>query len=311
MRFWRALAGALCGFGLAIAAGSAALAAPKVDQPYEIGFGDRMTTTVYLDGQGPFVFIIDTAASKTVLYEHVRARLDLKPLRDENIEIFGITGIATSVPYAVRELRLGDEALGPLEVVAVADPRRGQLAEPDGVLGLDVLTHYLVVLDRPNKRLKLFSPGSEPVPYIRWPGVPIEPRRLAEVSQEFWFFTARFEGEPSRALLDLGSGLTILNWQLARKLGFRENQFANPPDQIRDLLGRVSPIFILKELHVQVGQHKWASELAVVADARLFNLVQLSERPGSIVGAGLFKDDSIAIDFQGRRLRIAPGSRRY
>jgi hypothetical protein len=293
---------AICLF-LGFTAGAAAQAI--VDQPYVIGYGDRFTTAVYLNGQGPFTFVIDTAASKTVLYEHVRARLGLSPVRDEQITIFGLAGKGSSPPYAIAELRLADEKIGPLEVVVVGGTR-GPPAEPDGVLGLDVLTRYLLVFDRPASRLKLFAPDSKPAPYIDWPGLSLEPRPLLGVSQEFWFLEARFERKRSRALLDLGSGLTILNWPLARNLGFHESQFSRPPVQVQDLLGRVSPMFILKGLHAQLGNRRWSDHRAVVADARLFELVGLANRPASIVGAGLLKDESFAVDFARKRLHIAP-----
>ena len=59
-----------------------ATAAPLVDQPYRRGFGDRLITQVYINNQGPLDFLLDTAFSQTVLYEHVRSRLNLAPRSD-------------------------------------------------------------------------------------------------------------------------------------------------------------------------------------------------------------------------------------
>ena len=49
--------------------------------------------------------------------------------------------------------------------------------KPDGVLGLDVLARYFVVLDRDTMRLKLLAPGAASArPYEDWAQVQLTPR---------------------------------------------------------------------------------------------------------------------------------------
>ncbi|HLY54055.1 MAG TPA: aspartyl protease family protein, partial [Stellaceae bacterium] len=71
MRPWHLLP--MLGLAATVPAGAAAL----VDQPYAIAYGDRIATPAYVNGQGPFEFLLDTACSRTIIYNHVRRRLGL------------------------------------------------------------------------------------------------------------------------------------------------------------------------------------------------------------------------------------------
>ena len=59
---------------------SQAKAALPAEQPYSFDRHGRLLTTVYLDGQGPFQFVIDSASSRSLMFEHVRQRLNLSPV---------------------------------------------------------------------------------------------------------------------------------------------------------------------------------------------------------------------------------------
>ncbi len=47
--------------------------------PYRIGGDGRVSTDVFVNGQGPFNFLLDTASSRTMLFEHLRQQLGLTP----------------------------------------------------------------------------------------------------------------------------------------------------------------------------------------------------------------------------------------
>ena len=62
------------------------------EQPYRIASYGRMVTDVFINGQGPFTFLIDTASSRSLIFEHVRAQLGLAPSR---LTIWSSTGSMT------------------------------------------------------------------------------------------------------------------------------------------------------------------------------------------------------------------------
>jgi hypothetical protein len=284
---------------------SSAASAPLVDQPYRIGYGDRFTTKAQINGEGPFDLLLDTASSKTFIYAHIGRRLRLEPSEGAPITVHGIAGTTTSLPYMLRELRLSDERISNLAVAILPDPT-GNEAEPDGVLGVDVLERYFLALDRAAGRLNLYPRGATPEPYTTWPYVRLAPRRLAGLNVDFWFIDAVFGGRPARTLFDLGTGVTILNWPLARQLIRRKDMPAKSADGVRDALGKGLPGFRIQKLNVEIARRTWRDQIALVVDAPVLVQLELSRRPSAIVGANLLRDDSIAIDFEHQRLYIAP-----
>src|ERR1700761_4990690 len=81
------------------------------DLPYRIGGDGRVSTDVFVDGQGPFSFLLDTASSRTMLFEHLRQRLNLTPSEAGQLKVYAMNNIGTAVPVKPRELRLADRRI--------------------------------------------------------------------------------------------------------------------------------------------------------------------------------------------------------
>jgi hypothetical protein len=286
--------------------GNAQGAGALVDQPYAVAYGDRLTTEAYLDGQGPFTLLIDTASSQSVLFAHTASRLGLSPTGGPQITVHGIVDETQSAPFLVTELRLGEERIANVTVAVLADPAHKD-EEPDGVLGIDVLEHYFVAFDHRDRHLRLYERAAEaPTAYAQWPFVPMRPRRLKGLHVDFWFIDARYEGRPADTLIDLGTGVTILTWSLASRLVRRDQMPSKKSDEVRDALGKGVPAFRLEGLRIEFAGRTWTGRIALVVDAPIFRLLELGDRPTGIIGPGLLKDDSFALDFERRRLYVGP-----
>lgn len=295
---------------LALAApGGAAQARILADQPYRIGYHDRLATDVYIDGKGPFNFLIDTASSRTLIFEHVRAALDLKQSQTSLLTIYGINDVGSAVPVRPGGVSVGGETVKGLTLGVLPD--NNTVGEPDGILGTDFLSHYFVVLDRGAMRLKLLTPGSASARDFKgWSAADLTARPLKNFPIEFWYLDTRFNDRRLTALFDLGSAMTMLNWQAAEKLGVEQKRFAAfgpPPELLQDVLGKDAPAVKLYGLDVTVGGNKsWDRQDAMVADAPVFNYFDLDEKPAAIVGLGLLGGNSLAIDFAGGHLYVGP-----
>jgi hypothetical protein len=278
---------------------------PLVDQPYKVGFGDRFTTQVTINGQGPFELVLDTASSQTILFVHAGRRLGLVPEEGPDITVHGIADSVTSRPYRLRELRISQEVIAGLPIAILDDPDH-KPEEPDGVLGIDVLEHYFLAFESAQRRLKLYPRGVSPAAYQSWRHVRLSPRRLKGLKVDFWFVDARYSGKSATTLLDLGSGVTIITWDLARLLVRPQSMPRKNAELVRDALGKGFPAFRLDGLTIVIAGRKWPKQIALVADAPIFELLELAQRPSGIIGAGLLKDDSFTLDFEQKRLSIAP-----
>jgi predicted aspartyl protease len=275
-------------------------------QPYRLDRDGRLSTDVYLDGQGPFSFLIDTASSRTVIFEHVRARLELSRSQPQQLLVYGINTVAEALPVKPKELRLAGESIhGPTLAVLP-----GVSLGPDGVLGVDVLARYFVVLDREKMLLKLLPPGEESARgFARWTRAELMLRSLKNLPIQFWYLRTRFNGRSLTALFDMGAAITMLNWQAAERLGVRKARFAHygpPPTLLQDILGKHAPALRMDDLSIALSGKEWQKQTAIIADAPVFDFFDLEEAPAAIVGPGLLRDTSLAIDFAGRNLYVGP-----
>jgi len=110
---------------------------------------------VFVNGQGPFRFVLDTAASKTIIDRELAESLGL-PEGPEAMAL-GAGGLMPVRLTHLEELRLGDLSLRDLEVgVADLSAFREVLDVPvEGVLGSDVLEGLVITIDYRRKRLSL------------------------------------------------------------------------------------------------------------------------------------------------------------
>lgn len=293
-------------------AATLALTAPArallpAQQPYRLDPQGRLVTDVYVDGQGPFSFLIDTASSRTVIFEHVRARLDLPRSQPQQMMVYGINDVAEAIPVKPRELRVAGETVDGLTLAALPSARS---EGSDGVLGVDVLARYFVVLDREHMLLKLLPPGEASARGFRgWAQTELLQRPFKKFAIEFWYLRTRFNGEWLTALFDMGAGFTMMNWQAAQRLGVRKVEFARygpPPELLQDVLGKKAPAVQFDDISIAIAGKEWRKQLAIIADAPVFSYFDLEEAPAAILGPGLLRDTSLGIDFAGRRLYVGP-----
>ena len=276
-------------------------------QPYRIDASGRFVTAVMIDGKGPFSFVLDTAASRTLLYDHVQAQLGLPPSQPGDITVYGINTTASALPVkpgvlTVAGAQVTGLTLGVLPHVEVNTPG------VDGILGIDVLARYMLVLDRANMRFLLLDPdGKDAGDFRKWAGISLKPRPLRNIPIDFWYMTAEFGAVRLNALLDLGTGISMLNWPAAERLGVHKKDYHTPEAlsvALRDLLGTDEPVVKITGLTVSLNRQSWRNRTLVVANSDIFTHFNLDEEPAAILGADLLGDNSIAVDFAHHRLYI-------
>jgi predicted aspartyl protease len=280
------------------------------EQPYRIAHYGRLATDVYVNGQGPFTFLIDTASSRSLIFEHLRRKLNLGPSQPQQLIVYGINDVAQVMPVKPDRLTLAGEEVTDLTLGVLPDSEMG---EPDGILGTDVLARYFLVLDRARMRLGLLPPDSDSAKAFEgWPQARLTARPLKRFPISFWYLSARFNDHSFNTLFDLGAATAMMNWEAAERLGVRKRRFAPngpPPEDLEDVLGKVSPAVRVENLEVRLPGQTWDNQLAVVADAPVFGYFDLEERPAAIVGPGLLRDNSLAVDFARGRLFVGPKQR--
>src|SRR6187399_1108550 len=100
-------------------------------RPDRIG---RVMAPVFVNGVGPFAFVVDTGASSSVISPRVVARLKLVPDPARAKLLRGITGSEVVSTVAVESITAGEIKL-PKSELPVVEPR--VFADADGIFGAD------------------------------------------------------------------------------------------------------------------------------------------------------------------------------
>jgi hypothetical protein len=110
---------------------------------------------VFIQGEGPFAFALDTGASNSVIDEGVVQQLNIQVLGPAQ-EATGVGGAVDAQRIQVEQWRLGDIELQPREIVSIDLPAADDQVGLRGLLGSDILSDYgAITVDYENEVLIL------------------------------------------------------------------------------------------------------------------------------------------------------------
>jgi predicted aspartyl protease len=111
-----------------------------------------MTTPIYVNGQGPYSFLMDTGASLTAVSTALVKKINLNLQKAEKVEVMGFGGLEQGKLTTLNELTLQKHQISKVEAVAIESPVFQTLGI-DGVIGQNVLNRY-------NQHWRFGTPGA-------------------------------------------------------------------------------------------------------------------------------------------------------
>jgi predicted aspartyl protease len=298
-----ALAGAVLAPGAAFALDNLPETVPDTEDI--IGAGqdryDRLTIPVMIGGQGPFEFVVDTGADRTVLSDDVAEQLGLPPGRDVIVQ--GITGSELTRTVLAPEITIGKIVLRGLDLPVLSRTRLGV----DGLLGVDALQKRRLIMDFRSHRLEILSASGAQRP-------PSDTRD-AFVSARDRFgrlvvIDANANGAPVSAFLDSGAGMSIVNSALAQSIRGRGG-WAGEGQRVA-LYGVTSHEATgeLRTLEsVRLGGLRFSNVPVLVSDLDLFAQWGMADRPTILLGVNVLRLFSrVEMDYGRRRVMFRVGA---
>jgi predicted aspartyl protease len=276
--------------------------APTPDEILRTGFDrvDRMTVDVTLNDRGPYPFVVDTAADRSVLSDRVAAQLALPPARP--VILHGIAGPETVRTVRVGTLRLGRR--GPDAVIAPVLPWTGLGA--DGLLGVDALVGQRILLDFTNDTMTV-SPSDTRRPRDPPGTIVVTARRRFG---QLILTDASIAGRKIYAVLDTGAENSVGNLALQRLVARR----IGPMTQ--GLLVSVTGRTVMADLTLlpvlRIGGIDISNVPIAFADLHSFARFGLANDPAILVGMDVLRGfDRVTIDFGRHQVRFGlPRSRK-
>ncbi len=118
---------------------------------------------VYINGQGPFGFALDTGASMTVVDNSVVQQLNL-PIVGSAGEATGVGGMVTAQLVRVDNWRVGNVNLPPQTIATVNLPGSNTQRGLKGLLGSDILSQYGEISVNYDRKVLTLGPHVSPQP---------------------------------------------------------------------------------------------------------------------------------------------------
>jgi len=294
-------AAALCGPALfaqqqadAPAADQQSAAAPDVLN-FENDTNARMTVPVSITGSGPYRFLIDTGAERTVIAKELAARLNLGDGGD--VRIHSMTEASQVGTAIIPHLQLSKSSVADVHAPALAAANIGAA----GMLGVDSLKSQRVMIDFEKQTMSV-TPSEQQHAYWGPDTIVVNGRSLYG---RLILMDARLNGEKIIVVVDTGSELTIGNEALRKRLIAKKKMRPTIPIEVTSVTGGKMIADYTSIRDIRIGDAIISNMPIGFAEVHPFQQLHLTDRPAILLGMDalrLFK--RVSVDFARKQVRL-------
>lgn len=282
------------------ASATAAAAAAEEQVQGARDLSQRLTVPVTIAGGGPYHFVVDTGAERTVISRELADRLALAPSRQVTVvSIAGEDLVDTAIVPSLK-LTAGRGRMAGFDAPVLAGEHLGA----EGMLGLDSLRSKKVVLDFKKMHMSIADADEAP----RGDGdeiVVTAKRRLGQLV----LVDAEAEGQKISVVIDTGSAVSIGNDALRARLAGKGRLGVIIPIGITSVTGERTAADYTSIRRIRIGGVNLDSMPIAFANAGIFHHLGLDRRPALLLGMDALRlFDRVSIDFANRNVRfLLPG----
>ena len=249
----------------------------------------RMTIPVTIDGQGPFPFVIDTGADRTVISEELATTLKL-PI-GPRVLLHNSGGIDDIGTVVITRLGVGSRVIPRIEAPVLAAVNLGAM----GLLGIDSLSDQHVVMDFKSRQFLSMPSRIE----RQEPGT-IVVRGRSRFGQLI-LVDAEVRGIKVFVILDSGAENTVGNLALKKLLLRGKGKQEAKLSQIISVTGRRTPAEFEEVAEMHVGGLTIRNVPLAFADLHTFARFGLVDRPAMLLGMDVMGTcRRVTVDFKRR-----------
>lgn len=268
---------------------------------------NRMTLPVRVGGQGPFGFVVDTGAERTVVSRELAVRLGLATVGQARV--VGIANAIMTDLYHVDSIELSQLSLGSQVVPAFG---QSDIGGP-GLIGIDSLENHRLVIDFTTRQIDIRDSERtrrrQRQPEFDSDAIVVTARREAG---RMILSNATYNGRRVDLIIDTGGQSSVGNRALRRLVQAGRGRNRLVEGQLTSVTGA--------ELQVEVGTIDAISIAGIdlnslpvaYADSPVFEVLGLEDRPALLLGMDALQlFDRVGVDFANRRVTFdLPGGSR-
>lgn len=276
--------------------------APAIDKetiteevPIGTDHGDRMTVDVSVSGRGPYRFLVDTGAERTIISRQLARTLKLEGGKDAILHsVVGRNDVET---VFIPQLKISSNTISVVDAPALEASNIGA----DGMLGIDSLRSQRVLFDFKAKTMSI-SPANKPL--ARMDGETVVVRARSR-NGRLIFTRAHIDNQPVTVIVDTGSQVTIGNMALQRSLMRRKLWDVPDPVIIESVTGEKLSARVAKVKKLAIGDVHIDDLAVAFTDAHIFDQLDLENKPALLLGMNAMRAfDQISIDFAAKKVHF-------
>ena len=251
----------------------------------------RVVAPVYVNGQGPFRFIVDTGANRSVLSPHLAQALGIDVTSAPHQLVHGVTGAEDAPFVRASELRFGRVTRHALAMPVLANRI---YANTDGMLGADQMIGARLLIDFRHDRIEISDDAQRASPST-YTVLPAQMRfgQLALVA-------ARIGRVNVRAVIDTGAERSLGNSALRRALELNRARLRS--EGMTWVYGAVGPDALAELVwapHLELGGVAIERLPILFADTHFFRIWHLEDEPALLIGMDVLGQlDALVIDYR-------------
>jgi predicted aspartyl protease len=249
----------------------------------------RAVARVSINGQGPFRFIIDTGANRSVLSQALATRLGLEHSGEGLVH--SIDSAAPAKLVNVDSLSFGDLRLSSGETPVLDGP---MLADEHGLLGVDGMAGRLLHVDFTKQCVEIYESPAQ-LPMQGWLSVPARMRFGTMLTVQ-----GEIRGVKVNVLLDTGSDLSLANEKFREALRDVATRSIEYKGDFAFTFGR--PVVLERSVwtpRLNLGDTFIDNVIAYIGNFHIFDVWGLQDEPTLLIGTDvLTRSREMAIDYE-------------
>jgi len=270
--------------------------------PYSLEPSGRVIVDVSLNGNGPFRFAVDTAATSSFITVPALAQLEIATVPDLTATVHGALASGRFPVAIISQIGVGTERWRDARLVVLPAATRA-VVSIDGALGADFLNRYSVAFAIAERQLRIYDAAAMAAADRGWAPIALTERLVGDSAEPLYFLDAEIAGHRIPALLDLGTGISVLNVAAAKTLQLG----ATRSDKRGEFAGAVGSQPVLAQLgrqRLRTGGLSWRNEVFLIADLEIFTTLDMVEHPAAVIGSGLLTQRDFILDLPRNRLLV-------
>lgn len=258
----------------------------------------RIWAPVFIDGQGPFRFVLDTGATTVALSRDAATLLGLRLDRARQVRLRGTTGSSLVPQITVDRIEIGDFLVENQRVILVDDAFGGA----DGVLATRLLSDRRIFVEFRKDRIEITRSRGQPAPL----GFTTIPVRFA--SRQVPWVDAWIGPVKVKAVIDTGAQQTLGNLALRTALAAaRRRAMELRNEGVIGVTGDVQEGQSAGVPTIRLGNVQVSNARVNFVDLHIFEHWRMLDEPAILIGMDVIGVlDTFILDYRRRELQSLP-----